>query len=81
MVVPFRKELPSGLSSPVPGGSGYPINEKYLDLKTEYVRIENRWGRGVAVNMRPCQGRDRRFESGRPRQLRRTTSMEVVLFC
>ena len=25
--------------------------------------------RGVAVNMRPCQGRDRRFESGRDRNV------------
>ena len=51
-----------------------------LDLKTEYDKIEIRWGRGVAVNMRPCQGRDRRFESGRPRQLQRTTPNGVVLF-
>ncbi len=36
-------------------------------------------GRGVAVNMRPCQGRDRRFESGRPRQIKGTTPMGVVL--
>ncbi len=25
------------------------------------------WGRGVVVNMRPCQGRDRGFESRRSR--------------
>ncbi|MDQ5951064.1 MAG: hypothetical protein QG639_341 [Patescibacteria group bacterium] len=26
------------------------------------------WTRGVVVNMLPCHGRDRRFESGRVRQ-------------
>lgn len=25
------------------------------------------WARGVAVNMSPCRGEDRRFESGRAR--------------
>ncbi len=55
-------------------------HNKYLDLKTEYDKIEIRWGRGVAVNMRPCQGRDRRFESGRPRQLKRTTPIEWFFY-
>lgn len=28
----------------------------------------NKWSRGVAANMRPCQGRDRGFEPRRGRQ-------------
>ncbi len=29
---------------------------------------EELWGRGVAANMRPCQGRDRGFEPRRSRK-------------
>ena len=36
----------------------------------EYDKILVAWGRGVAANMRPCQGRDRGFEPRRSRQVK-----------
>jgi hypothetical protein len=38
-------------------------------------------GRGVAANMRPCQGRDRGFEPRRSRQTKKTTSKTKWFFC
>ena len=36
--------------------------------RTRYLLIQfQRWARGVAVNMSPCHGEDRRFESDRAR--------------
>ena len=33
------------------------------------IVVPDLWTRGVAVNMSPCHGEDRRFESGRVRQI------------
>ena len=44
--------------------------------------ISNRWARGVAwPNTRPCQGRDRRFESGRARHVRTFSAKPNYVQC
>ncbi len=39
-----------------------------LTVVRPYDKLSDVRGRGVAANMRPCQGRDRGFESRRSRQ-------------
>ncbi len=40
-----------------------------LIISTNYCKMKEYWARSVAVNALPCQGRDRRFESGRARNI------------
>lgn len=48
--------------------------EKMTELRLDIVEAAQysyaiHWGRGVAVNILPCQGRDRGFEPRRPRSM------------
>ena len=42
-----------------------------LPILSEYDKILVAWGRGVVANMRPCQGRDRGFDTRRSRQAKK----------
>ena len=55
-----------------------PVNGHFLPILWEYDKIFVAWGRGVVANMRPCQGRDRGFDTRRSRQAKKRLSEKGV---
>jgi hypothetical protein len=49
-------------------------------MRIRYGKLLLVRGRGVAANMRPCQGRDRGFEPRRSRQNKKTIISLMMVF-